>query len=152
MNRNTLRYVNDISLKSHDDVIKWKHSPRYWPFVRGIHRWPVNSPHRGQWRGALMFSLICAWISDWVNNGEAGDLRRHCAHYGVTVMIKKTCDLKKKDGTYLNTRIESGSIYHAHVALTLAVSLCTTMRVLFIVIFMVCYFFYSAMCLWRNPP
>ena len=29
----------------HDDVIKWKHFPRYWTFVRGIHRWPVNSPH-----------------------------------------------------------------------------------------------------------
>ena len=34
-----------------DDVIKWKHFPRYWLFVRGIHRWPVNSPHKGQWRG-----------------------------------------------------------------------------------------------------
>ena len=44
----------------YDDVIKWKHFPRYWPFVRGIHRSPVNSPHKGQWRGALMFSLICA--------------------------------------------------------------------------------------------
>ena len=22
---------------THDDVIKWKHFPRYWPFVRGIH-------------------------------------------------------------------------------------------------------------------
>ena len=52
----------------HDDVIKWKHFPRYWPFVRGIHRSPVNSPHKGQWRGDLMFSLICAWINDWVNN------------------------------------------------------------------------------------
>ena len=49
----------------HDDVIKWKHFPRYWPFVRGIHRSPVNSPHKGQWRGALMFSLICARINDW---------------------------------------------------------------------------------------
>ena len=39
----------------YDDVIKWKHFPRYWPFVRGIHRSPVNSPHKGQWRGALMF-------------------------------------------------------------------------------------------------
>ena len=38
----------------HDDVIKWKHFPRYWPFVRGIHRSPVNSSHKGQWRGALM--------------------------------------------------------------------------------------------------
>ena len=38
----------------------------------GIHRSPVNSPHDGQWRGALSFSLICAWINGWVNNGEAG--------------------------------------------------------------------------------
>ena len=50
----------------HDDVIKWKHFPRYWPFVRGIHRSPVNSPHKGQWHGALIFSLICAWINGWV--------------------------------------------------------------------------------------
>ena len=70
----------------HDDVIKWKHFPRYWPFVRGIHRSPVNSPHKGLWRGALMFSLICARSNGWVNNGEAGDLRRHRAHYDVTVM------------------------------------------------------------------
>ena len=49
---------------------------------------PVNSPHKGQWRGALMFSLICVWINDWVNNGEAGDLRRYRIHYDVTVMRK----------------------------------------------------------------
>ena len=47
----------------HNDVIKWKHFSRYWPYVRGIHRSPVNSPHKGQWRGALMFSLICAWVN-----------------------------------------------------------------------------------------
>ena len=70
----------------HDDVIKWKHFPRYWPFVRGIHRPPGNSSYKGQWRGALMFSLICARIYGWVNNGEAGDLRRNRAVYGVTVM------------------------------------------------------------------
>ena len=50
---------------------------RYWPFVRGIHRSPVNSPHKGQWHGALMFSLICTWMNDWINNREAGDLRCH---------------------------------------------------------------------------
>ena len=164
-----------------DDVIKWKHFPRYWP-LWGNRRSPVDSPHKGlcisftkgQWRGALMcflfgldkrlsmqsrrrwfetlscsswrhcnvfkrvanettpladrmviFSfmmtssngnilrvtglcagnspatsefpahwrpvtrsfdvyLICAWINDWVNNREAGDLRHHCAHYDVT--------------------------------------------------------------------
>ena len=71
---------------SHYDVIKWKHFARYWPFVRGIYQSPVNSPHKGQWRGALMFSLICAWMIDWVNNREAGDLRRHRAHYDVIVM------------------------------------------------------------------
>ena len=52
----------------HDDVIKWKHFSRYWPFVWGIHRSPVNSPHKGQWRRVLMFSLIYAWINSWVNN------------------------------------------------------------------------------------
>ena len=70
----------------HDDVIKWKKNPRYWPFVRGIHRSPVNSPHKGQWRGLLMFSFICTWIDGWVNNGEAGGLRRYRAHYDVIVM------------------------------------------------------------------
>ena len=70
-----------------DNVIKWKHFPRYWPFVRGIHRSPVNSPHKGQWRGALMFSLICARINGWVNNGEAGDLRSYRSHYDVIVMM-----------------------------------------------------------------
>ena len=45
---------------SHDDFINWKHFPRNWLFVRGIHRSPVNSPHNGQWRGAFMLSLICA--------------------------------------------------------------------------------------------
>ena len=71
---------------SHDDVIKWKHFPRYWPFVWGIHRWPVDSPDKGQWRGALMLYLIWAWINGWVNNREAGDLRRHRAYHHVIVM------------------------------------------------------------------
>ena len=50
-------------------------------------RGPVNSPHKGQWRRALMFSLICAWINDWANNREAGDLRRYRAHYDVIQML-----------------------------------------------------------------
>ena len=60
--------------------------PRYWPFLRGIQRSPVNSPHKGQWRGALMLSLICIWINNWLNSRETGDLRRYRAHYDVTVM------------------------------------------------------------------
>ena len=58
-----------ISQLFHDDVIKWRHFPRYWSFVRG------------------MFSLICVWINDWVNDREAGDLRRYRAHYDVIVMF-----------------------------------------------------------------
>ena len=70
----------------HDDVIKWKHFPCYWPFMRGIHRSQMNSPHKGQGRGVFVFSLICAWINGWVNNDEPGDLRRRRAHYDVTVI------------------------------------------------------------------
>ena len=73
----------ELMLVDHDDVIKWKHFPRYWPFVRGIHRSPVNSPHKGQWRGALMFSLICAWINrkqlwGWWFEKLSCPLWRHC--------------------------------------------------------------------------
>ena len=82
----------DISTHSlHDDVIRRNHFPRYWPFVRGIHRPPVNSPHKGQWRGALMFSLICVWINSWINNREAGDSRLCRAHYDVIVMARLLC-------------------------------------------------------------
>ena len=65
----------------------WRHQMeiflRNWPFVPGIHRSPVNSPHKGQWRGTLSFSFKCAWINGWVNNREAGGLRRYRADYDV---------------------------------------------------------------------
>ena len=82
--------IMSISLE-YDDIIKWKHFSRYWPFVRGIHRYPVNSLHKGQWRRALMFSWICTRINGWVNNEEAGDFRRHRAHYDVIVMKLLSC-------------------------------------------------------------
>ena len=71
---------------AHDYVIKWKHFPRDLTFVQGIQWSPKNSPHKGQWCGALVFSLICACINDWVNNRKAGDFRRQRAHYDVIVM------------------------------------------------------------------
>ena len=52
----------------------------------GNHRSPVNSSHKGQWRGAFVFSLICTLTNSWVNNRDASDLRRHRAHYDVIVM------------------------------------------------------------------
>ena len=73
-------------LCSHDDVIKWKRFPRNWPFARGIHQSPVNSHQKGQWRRALILSLICPRINGWVKNHEAGDLRRHRTHHDATLM------------------------------------------------------------------
>ena len=94
--------LGDLSQKwpgslNHDDVIKRKHFSRYWPFVRGIHRSPVNSPHKGQCRRTLMFPLICAWINGGVNNREAGDLRHHRAHYDVIVMASPSLNISYRE-------------------------------------------------------
>ena len=69
----------------HDDVIKWKHFPRNWPFVRGLHRSPVNSPHKGQWRGALMFFFylhrnkqLSKQSRGWWFETPSGSLWRQC--------------------------------------------------------------------------
>ena len=70
----------------HDDVIKWKHFSHNLPFVRGIHRSPVNPPHKGQWHGALMLPLICTWINNWLNNRDTRDWKRYRAHYDVISM------------------------------------------------------------------
>ena len=43
-------------------------------------------PAQRQWRKALMFSLICAWLNGLVNNREAGDLRRHRAAIVISTM------------------------------------------------------------------
>ena len=82
----TFNKLIKTSPTTHNDVINWKHFPRNWPYVRRIHRSSVNSPHKGQRRGALMFSLICAWPNSWANTRIAGDLRRNRAHFDLTVM------------------------------------------------------------------
>ena len=68
----------------------WRHQMEtfsaYLALCAGNSPVPVNSPHKGQWRGAFMFTLICVWINSWVNNREAGDLRRYRGHYDVCVM------------------------------------------------------------------
>ena len=83
----------DMEACNHVDVIKWKHFPRYWPFVRGIRRSLVNSPHRGQWRGTLIFDLrlnkrlsIQSW--GWWFGTPSCPLWRHCNG--------ETCDLQKR--------------------------------------------------------
>ena len=69
----------------YDDIIKWKHFPHYWPFVRGIHRSPVDSTHKDQWCRALML-FICAWTNGWANNRDTSDLRCLFTHYDLTVI------------------------------------------------------------------
>ena len=59
---------------------------RYWSFVRGIHRSPVISGTKASNAKLFLFSLICARLHGWINNGAVGDLRLHRAHYDVTVM------------------------------------------------------------------
>ena len=100
----------------------WRHQVETFsalpPFVRGIHRWPVNSPHKGQWSGALMFSLIC--INGWVNKRECGDPGRRCAHNDVTVMwngyfgSEHTWELKsfmKRSAQMINGLMAGNSLY-----------------------------------------
>ena len=74
-----------VRVRDHNHVNKWKHFPRYWSFVRGIHWSPVDSPHKGQWRGTLTFSLITG-TNTWAINGDTGDLRRHRAHHDVILI------------------------------------------------------------------
>ena len=70
-----------IGLISHVEIIKWKYFPRYWPFVRGIHRSPVDSLHKGQWRGALMFSLILAWTNSSTVEQNTVECRYNAVQY-----------------------------------------------------------------------
>ena len=84
----TIIHLNSKDTRSycgtwHNDVIKWKHFPGYWPFVWGIHRSPVNSPHKGQWRGALIFSLrlnkrLSKQSWGWWFETPSWSLWRHC--------------------------------------------------------------------------
>ena len=68
----------------HDDVIKWKHFPRYWPFVWGIHRSLVNPPQRPVTRS---FDVFFDLRLDKRQSKQSRGCHR--AHYDVTVMIYK---------------------------------------------------------------
>ena len=82
----------------HHDAIKWKGVPHNWSFVRVIHRSSVDSPHKDQWPGTLMFALVCVGTNGWANNRGARDLRRHRDDYDVIVMMR--CIMIEKRGRY----------------------------------------------------
>ena len=91
LSQTVLEYSCKLLLKilSHDDVIKWKHFPRYWPFVRCAGNSPATGEFPTQRPVTRSFDVFfdLRLINGWVNNGEAGDLRRHRAQYIVTIML-----------------------------------------------------------------
>ena len=70
--------------------VQWVYTKKRF-FMREIHRSPLNSPHKDQWHGGLMFSFIRVWTNGWINNRDAGDLRPHRVHYDVIVIIAFQC-------------------------------------------------------------
>ena len=82
----------ELRTYAHEALCRW---PAISVIVTNVDSWWCHSMKtfstllviwRGQWRGALMFSSICASVNAWINNLEAGDLRRHRTHYDVSVM------------------------------------------------------------------
>ena len=86
-----------------------------------------DSPHKGQWRGALMFSWICLWTKGSVNNRYASDLRRHCAHYDVIVMAStRTCEIMTWKQLSALVALCEGN--HRRRALIFSLALASTVR------------------------
>ena len=79
-----IQQILGIANGRHSHLVWWRHQMDTFSALLVI--CAGNSPHKGQWRGALMFTLICARINGWVNNREAGDLRRYRAPYDVIVI------------------------------------------------------------------
>ena len=96
--------------QQHDDVTKSKHFPRCLPLVRGIHRRPLNSPHKGQWRGVVMFSLIYVWTNGRVNNRDAtvmkAGMRESCTRW----LSNHDHDDQYFRNDYANVRFTSNSL------------------------------------------
>ena len=103
-----LKSVDPVHWHIHESQSWWRHQMETFSALlalcTGNSPVPVNSPHKGQWRGAVMFSLIYAWINDGVNNREAGDLRRHRGHYDVNVMMLERVKISTKPQRKLNIK------------------------------------------------
>ena len=114
----------------------WRHPMKTFSALLTI--CAMNSPHKGQWRGALMFSFISGWISGWVNNREAGDLECHRAHYDVIVMfIMDRCSRLFWDTNYESDKewdiIKGIPLYYSMVG-----PICTKISFVPIVIIVIC--------------
>ena len=89
-----LRTVSAFSLRvTKEHVMVWKHFSHYRPMVSEIHRWPINSPHKGQWYGVMMFSSLLAWTTCWKKQFRCRWSANHCTRmtslrYGKILTIK----------------------------------------------------------------
>ena len=84
-------------------------------------------PSPRQWRGALMFSLICAWTNGWANNRKAVDSRRHRAHYDVIVML--SCNKEQHSHLLVlrnHIKVIKGSINISYIAIIVEEKLAPT--------------------------
>ena len=99
---------------THIFITWWRHQMEIFSALltlcEGIHWSPVDSPHKGQWLGALMFSLICTWTNSWAINPDAGDLRRQHNHYDVTVMNSVGHHTGSSNDLSLNLTVQYHSI------------------------------------------
>ena len=97
--KQTAQMITSIQFLEHDDVIKWKYFPGFWPFVRGIHWSPGNSPHKGQSRGALIFFLdlrLSKHSRGWWFETPSHSLWRHCNGKMAPLLPKILSDASKR--------------------------------------------------------
>ena len=81
---NPISYYSKPSWSGIANAPWWHHQMKVFSALLALRA--GNSPVKGQWRGALMFSLICVWTKGWVNNRGSGDLTRHRTYYDAIVM------------------------------------------------------------------
>ena len=79
--------------------------------MRGIHRSPVDYPHKGQWHGALSCILTCAWTNGSANNRDAGDLRRSLWRHCDGIMYEKSNPISNNARSMWHTEHKSSSIW-----------------------------------------
>ena len=124
-----VKVIIQILWKSISLHLWWRHQMETFSAFQAL--CAGNSPVTGEFPAqkpvtrSFMFSLICVWMNDWVNNYEAGDFRRHGGHYGVTVMFVSNDRIIHWRVKYILTRFGLW-IYKVFVKLLLGLDLLKT--------------------------
>ena len=91
-NLNSVFPDSNVQICMGNDIVSWwRHQMEPFPVLLALceDNPPVTDGFltKSQWRRASMCSLICARTNSWAYNRVVGDLRRHRAHYGVTLLM-----------------------------------------------------------------